>query len=213
MVRFQLAFSFGEGRDGPKVCSRRSRQLPRRTQKSNGYRTAVLSSIAGPFHRLARCFRKTRWLENARSRPSFGSTNSRSKSGAGVEQMMQSMPGQAERSGSWFRRPDTCSVLALGRGQMRSGGSFQARLIEPSLPVARTLLNEAAKLAASEIPHRMPAGGDQVVGLGDVKTGDECFPDYLMLESRPPSNSRSCKRSPGIWSDLSPSRLSSDGRQ
>ena len=184
MVRFQLAFSLGEARDGRGVLTALA-SIAAHDATDQWIRTAVLSSIAGRSIAFLDAFAKRDglkthgpaqlWIYELAFQVGCGRRTDDAK------QFLDKPSGLGVGSGGLIR-----ALLALGRGQMRRGGSFQALFIEPSLPVARTLLNEAAKLAASEIPTDDRLAAIRLLGLGDVKTGRRVFSG--LLNAREPTS-------------------------
>ena len=80
-------------------------------------------------------------------------------------------------------------VLALARGQQRSGGSFQKMLDEGgAVASARmaSLLAEAVQAAGSDGPLDRRLVAIRLVGFGDVKTVRELFPS--LLDARQPTS-------------------------
>ena len=76
------------------------------------------------------------------------------------------------------------ALLALGRGQMRRGGSFASLIAADSLPVAKKLLAEAARAAVT------PGSEDRLaairlLGLGDLAAARRVLPG--LLDARQPT--------------------------
>jgi putative heme-binding domain-containing protein len=77
------------------------------------------------------------------------------------------------------------ALLALGRGQARRGGSFASLIADPSLPLAKKLVDEAAHLAAADGPLDGRRAAIRLLGLGDTKTARRLFPE--LLDARQPA--------------------------
>jgi hypothetical protein len=184
MVRFQLAFSLGEAGNERGVLTALA-SIAAQDATNQWIRTAVLSSIAGRSIAFLDAFAKRDglkthgpaqlWIDELAFLVGCGRRTDDAK------EFLDKLSGLGIGSGGLIR-----ALLALGRGQVRRGGSFQALFTEPSLAAARTLLNEAAKLAVAEGPTDDRLAAIRLLGLGDAKTGRRVFSG--LLNAREPTS-------------------------
>jgi putative heme-binding domain-containing protein len=177
MVRFQLAFSLGEVKTDPRAMAALA-AIARKDATNQWTRAAVLSSIAG---------RPLALLDELTRQDSFISTPSAQvwldelaflvgcgRKPEDARAFLDRLSGGGVASGAMMR-----SLLALGRGQARRGGSFTSLFSGSSLPVAKKLLDDAAKLAVAEGPSDGRLAAIGLLGLGDPKTARRVFPALL----------------------------------
>jgi putative membrane-bound dehydrogenase-like protein len=177
MVRFQLAFSLGEVNSDPRAMAGLA-AIARKDAASQWTRTAVLSSIAGRPLALLDALAKQSgfiatpaaqvWLDELAFLVGCGRKSEDARA------FLDVLKGAGAGSGAMMR-----ALLALGRGQARRGGSFKSLLADPSMPAAKKLLDEAAKVAVADGPLDGRQAAIGLLGLGDVKTARRVFPALL----------------------------------
>ncbi len=183
MVRFQLAFSLGEaGGDPGSVAALAA--LAVRDGSSPWMRTAVLSSIGGQTMAFYDALAKHEGFLAAPAGQGWIDelaflVGSERKPGQASE-FLKKLSGPGQNLSSLIR-----AVLALARGEKRTGGSWATLVKESSAVPLGPVVAEAARLAASGEPpeNRLPA--IQLVALGDRETARQVFP--TLLEARQPA--------------------------
>jgi len=186
MVRFQLAFSLGEANEEPRAIAALA-TIGTRDINSPWIRTAVLSSIAGrPLALVDALAKRAGFLTNPAGQAWLDELAFLVGSGrrpAEVDELLRRLRDAGARSDILMR-----VVLALARGQQRSGGSFQKMLdgggVEASARMA-SLLAEAARAAGTDGPLDRRLVAIRLVGLGDAKTARALFP--TLLDARQPT--------------------------
>jgi putative heme-binding domain-containing protein len=177
MVRFQLAFSLGEVKTDPRAMVALA-AIARKDATNQWARTAVLSSIAGrPLAFLDALARQDGFIATPQARVWLDELAFLVGCGRKPEDaraFLDRLSGAGVGSGAMMR-----TLLAIGRGQARRGGSFKSLVSDPSLPVAKKLLDEAAKLAVSEGPSDGRLAAIGLLGLGDATTARRVFPALL----------------------------------
>jgi putative membrane-bound dehydrogenase-like protein len=185
MVRFQLGFSLGEVKNDPRVIKALA-SIALKDSASQWTRTAVLSSIGGAGGALALLDALTKrdgflasgpaqvWVDDLAFLVGCG------RKPDDVKGFLDRLSVAGVRSGGLMR-----ALLALGRGQTRKGGSFKSFFAADSLPLAKKLLADAARLAAGEgsVDDRMTA--IRLLGLGDPQAARAALPE--LLDTRQPT--------------------------
>jgi putative membrane-bound dehydrogenase-like protein len=187
MVRFQLAFSLGEASEQPRAIAALA-TISSRDITSPWIRTAVLSSIAGrPLALVEALAKRAGFLTNPASQSWLDELAFLVGSGrrpGDVDELLRRLRDAGARTNTLMG-----VVLALVRGQQRSGGSFQKMLDEGgTVTSARmaSLLAEAVKAAGSDGPLDCRLVAIRLVGFGDVKSARESFPS--LLDARQPTS-------------------------
>ena len=183
MVRFQLGLSLGEVKDDPRALAALA-SIAVQDAENPWTRTAVLSSTSGQGLAL---------LDALAAQDGFFATQA---GRVWVDELafLVGCGRKPEDSRALFHRLEAARVgsgmlmralLALGRGQARRGGSFGSLIADPSLPLAKKLLVEAAQLVGLDGPLDGRLAAIRLLGLGDVKTARRVFPG--LLDARQPT--------------------------
>jgi putative membrane-bound dehydrogenase-like protein len=179
MVRFQLAFSLGEVKNDPRVIEALA-SIAWKDATSQWTRTAVLSSIAGGSGMLAFLAAVAKqegfiasgpaqaWIDELAFLVGCG------RNPNDVKAFLDRLSIAGVRSGGLMR-----ALLALARGHVRRGGSFESLVAADSLPLAKKLLSEAATLAVDQGPLDDRLAAIRLLGLGDRKTARKALPELL----------------------------------
>ncbi len=177
MVRFQLAFSLGELKNDRRVLGA-LQSIARKDAASQWTRSAVLYSIAGdPLAFLDVLAKQDAFLLSSPGQlwiDDLGFLVGCGRKADEARVYLDRLQVAGVASGGLMR-----ALLALARGQTRSGGSFESLVASDSLPPAKKLLAEAADLVVVRGPLDDRLAAIRLLGLGDRKTAHHVFPELL----------------------------------